>query len=1841
MALDHLKDFVQGEEFQNLLRREERPEEARETAMNEAAAELLRGRDLLIEEYNENGSGYHIMAGRQRDYLHAKGEVDEQKKALRRAVLKQYGLKEEVERPDDVVMDDVVLNTKYGYDGTEIEDEERRRAAEKFNADFLMFLSRNYGDSYGKEAVSQGLRNIAGGLEAFSRGDDDEDNPKNIDLIKEFVEKEAEKALVRKMASIYYLTVDYLGEADVADLSMAAYNQAINGQIGPDGKSVPVKYKRFFQDIILFARNGHDEGPLDIVDFDNWPVAAKQEFLKEFLLSKAEEMQEIRKEKLFQDDTGELKREYDLEKLREEYVHKIYGFSVEQHSSEDEERFLNLVAEKFRGIKWEGKDQEHRIFNAVLNTFGDYEEKRDAIAFLTFAQWEARRYIAQQLMVSLEIAVEGKISFDGYRTYELAYKDALQFQYGDHLKPSPYFIEEYNRQNPRLKQESLLSWKNNLIAIDQLEEGPKKAALAALDRKFKEVVARKSKEKMIEVFADSLPKELDDFYRSGSQELTGVLNEYRQFLLDAIDGKISREIDNLLNRAGFYREMVHEEDEQKITRLFSATSEVDRHVLRMKFAEKSYAKSLLDRTGRGFASRLETVDHFNRKVDRNVRNRAVGEFSKLPALKTAYEKRKALDERLFEKEIDDYCYEIINRKSRYVDGNGEPLKTSPLAQGIIKQLEDYNGGIYRDNIAMQQVNISAATEKTESLRQLVKDELGKTQEKLAARVKGEQLRKRLKRNEAAIQIGAGAKKALVERTLAADPVLLGDKEQLALVNKEIDANKTKQAITIQRVFRGWQARKEVRKLRVEKESELQRAKDAASATALSASDADDASVGGDAGAPAAAGTLDAAPMGGGGAGAGSAAAPAAAPVAAAPAPAPAAPPPDPDQLAKAKDAWEKAQNESDWPRRLFRNSYAKEVETTHKYRAKIDAAGVLTLEDAANTMQDKSITQITGNTAGFLSTASRKALKEFYDRDDDGINRGDDIEYERYGFARANYYSDGGFINLQEDVRRAADYYSEHKLGEDECHVSYARVHRCKDGAPASDNPTLLDRNQFVDVAVIATSSGVTQVFTDQSVNKRQDEIAKEFYEKKGEDLMLKALEKVGAFSLAGAPVAGVPFAPTQEYTEAYAKKEVEAAKLVRTLVREHAMGEMKKEVMAAQAVQYAQGLTPQDYKNLEDYFRGYTSDNVTSPLDLAASIYDKKLFSGSSLVGLQAAITDLRTIPDPVSGYKGIAYSHGPRRGAVKVSFTSKDIDVAYPYIPESPNCHVRMRVATNDGPMTYYDNGKPVVKNFKKGEIVMDVDTIFHYDAKTGGYVRYGINPKTNLNPFSSSKTDFEERFSGDVFAIRSNLKNMLIQGSSDIDGSRGVIIKGKGVVIAKKLSPSLALDVTGKEILFRKKLPDLPPVAAPAAPAALAAAAPAAPAFPSPAWDPQEIFVKCPDLDLDGRSLKEIRDGKSKSGKPLKAVTAAVAEARKDAIIKICIADKDGEVELNDGKKIYVKQGCVYRQPIPYHSDGNGGYVQYGDPQGQLGSDFLSAMRQVKTNEVAIDEYKHVERELRNAIRDSNVTKVNEILTKYKDLFAAKLLDINAVENVSCKSALHLAVENSSMWQMEGAALKADSIVAKLLAFGADPSKRCSVTVQGSSLGLSASGLAAKRGAPQPFVNALRAKELEMLSEKTAKLIAAATKATAEIEAIRKGDGQKLFDDIKDIGVGYRIEARSAVGGLRHKGVDSALEDLKKEAAKFNDAKTKNLPVPKVDKFAEDLAKAHKKLEEALRKQAVKVDVKMDGLATSLGNGPSPYPLKPTARSLGVAAGRKAAASVNNQTQAALSNATAINR
>jgi len=156
---------------------------------------------------------------------------------------------------------------------------------------------------------------------------------------------------------------------------------------------------------------------------------------------------------------------------------------------------------------------------------------------------------------------------------------------------------------------------------------------------------------------------------------------------------------------------------------------------------------------------------------------------------------------------------------------------------------------------------------------------------------------------------------------------------------------------------------------------------------------------------------------------------------------------------------------------------------------------------------------------------------------------------------------------------------------------------------------------------------------------------------------------------------------------------------------------------------------------------------------------------------GLKGEISKILEAPVPHTNLNGVGF-HRPRENKiVSVGFSYNNAGdegklegntEAYAYISGSYQCYIRCQVCPQDGKMSFYKNGKPISKEFKRGDTVIDQNTISFLNPKTGEYTNVKASIVT-LDEYLKSNEDYR---GGNAASILEKYNAMQIKVTSQVN-------------------------------------------------------------------------------------------------------------------------------------------------------------------------------------------------------------------------------------------------------------------------------------------------------------------------------------------------------------------------------------------------------------------------------------------------------------------------------------------
>ncbi len=215
------------------------------------------------------------------------------------------------------------------------------------------------------------------------------------------------------------------------------------------------------------------------------------------------------------------------------------------------------------------------------------------------------------------------------------------------------------------------------------------------------------------------------------------------------------------------------------------------------------------------------------------------------------------------------------------------------------------------------------------------------------------------------------------------------------------------------------------------------------------------------------------------------------------------------------------------------------------------------------------------------------------------------------------------------------------------------------------------------------------------------------------------------------------------------------------------------------------------------EMINGLDSSEVNSIAEDMAKAHAKKgyIYGGEDKEAYKRDVSKLLKAPVPHSHVNGVGF-HRPRgTNIVSVAFNysgvGDDADLpgnteAYPYIDGSFHCYIGCRVCKKDGMMTVWEDGKAVPKEYKRGDTVIDQNTISFLDPKTQIYTHVEASPsalkahlelmKEKGNPYPGSVETIMAQYQKMQIKVTSQVNNANREEEPDIERKVSIMHKGK---------------------------------------------------------------------------------------------------------------------------------------------------------------------------------------------------------------------------------------------------------------------------------------------------------------------------------------------------------------------------------------------------------------------------------------------------------------------------------
>ncbi len=396
---------------------------------------------------------------------------------------------------------------------------------------------------------------------------------------------------------------------------------------------------------------------------------------------------------------------------------------------------------------------------------------------------------------------------------------------------------------------------------------------------------------------------------------------------------------------------------------------------------------------------------------------------------------------------------------------------------------------------------------------------------------------------------------------------------------------------------------------------------------------------------------------------------------------------------------------------------------------------------------------------------------------------------------------------------------------------------------------------------------------------------------------------------------------------------------------------------------------------------------------------------------GSGKAIKSLQNVPDADGPY-GISITQGlGTEGSYnkKVTFYfDKDnpnsvFDTARIAIPGTP-CHIAVRIAKKDGPVTYYKNGIKVTENFKAGEVIIDENTLLYHDGQQ--YVPVKVHKTNAINAKNSAAVSGGQNNLSQVFKAKGDADRILkcynqmniMASSIAVDGqtatsemAAAVKLKGKDPIRARMPKVSAAVIVETKEgekdtvrrAQFTRKIPGAKENPLKGAKWQVDS---------SNSLKPEE-FVENREILLSVPAFDEESDAQATEKDKEK-----LQELKENARIKVRIlteADFTQKVKDGDSTKIVktkhyidqngktvkgLKPGDTYVDKSFYKKDGT--EFSREEIEQQYGKKYFQSLLKIRAAAVTEDQFKDQEKTMLGYARKGNIEELKKIFADFED-------------------------------------------------------------------------------------------------------------------------------------------------------------------------------------------------------------------------------------------------------------------
>jgi len=249
----------------------------------------------------------------------------------------------------------------------------------------------------------------------------------------------------------------------------------------------------------------------------------------------------------------------------------------------------------------------------------------------------------------------------------------------------------------------------------------------------------------------------------------------------------------------------------------------------------------------------------------------------------------------------------------------------------------------------------------------------------------------------------------------------------------------------------------------------------------------------------------------------------------------------------------------------------------------------------------------------------------------------------------------------------------------------------------------------------------------------------------------------------------------------------------------EKASDKEKESARHSASCSYSHEMAKSVERSIEDeVINGLDTFEVKSMAEDMANAHAKKayIYGSEDKEAYAKNVRKLLKAPVPHTNVNGVGF-HRPRgTNIVSVAFNYSGVGTdgdltegnteAYPYIDGSFHCYVGCRVCKKDGMMTVWENGKAVAKEHKRGDTVIDQNTISFLDPKTQTYTHVEASTsalkahlelmKKNGSPYPGSVETIMAQYEKMQIKVTSQVNNATLAEEPDIERKVSIMHKGK---------------------------------------------------------------------------------------------------------------------------------------------------------------------------------------------------------------------------------------------------------------------------------------------------------------------------------------------------------------------------------------------------------------------------------------------------------------------------------